>query len=270
MSSDRIRLDQALVDRDLVSSRSRARALIMAGKVLVAGQLATKAGTPVAPDDEIGLVEAPRFASRGGEKLRAALDVSEISARRRVCLDIGASTGGFTDCLLQDGAAAVVAVDVGYGQLAWELRQNDRVFVIERVNARYMTADALPVDLPSTPDLLVADVSFIGLAKILPAAGELCAAGAEGLVLVKPQFECGPAQVGAGGIVVDAAARRGALIAVGTAAGALGWQVVQAIPSPIRGAGGNWECFLQLRRPRTSVEAASLEEVFRAIEVPEG
>jgi len=270
VSADRIRLDQALVERGLVSSRSRARGLIMAGKVRVAGRPAAKAGTPVGPDAEIDLVEAPRFVSRGGEKLQAALDASGISAGSRVCLDVGASTGGFTDCLLQDGAAAVVAVDVGYGQLAWDLRRNDRVFVVERVNARYMTAAELPASLPDEPDLLVADVSFIGLRKVLPAAGGLCAVCAEALVLVKPQFECGPKQVGPGGIVVDAAARRAALVAVAAAAEELGWQVVMAIPSPIRGAAGNWECFLQLRRPRIGSEAASLDEVFRAIDVPEG
>jgi len=270
VSTGRVRLDHALVERGLVDSRSRARALIMAGKVLVSGHAAVKAGALVGPADEIGLVEAPRFVSRGGDKLRAALDDAGVSARGRICLDVGASTGGFTDCLLQDGAAAVVAVDVGYGQIAWKLRQDDRVFVIERLNARYMAATDLPESLPSEPDLLVADVSFIGLAKIMPAAGALCAAVAEALILVKPQFECGPQQVGPGGVVVDATARRATLVAVGATTEDLGWEVVQAIPSPLRGAAGNWECFLHLQRPRTGSEAASLERVFRAIEVPEG
>jgi 23S rRNA (cytidine1920-2'-O)/16S rRNA (cytidine1409-2'-O)-methyltransferase len=264
----RRRLDQALVARGLAPSRSRARALVMAAKVRVAGQAATKAGMLVAEDDEIEIAEAPRFVGRGGDKLAAALEATGLDPRGRVCLDVGASTGGFTDCLLQAGAAAVVAVDVGYGQLDWRLRQNDRVFVLERVNARNLTPGDLPAGLPRRPDLLVIDVSFIGIGKVLPAATSCCADSCEALLLVKPQFECGPEHVGKGGVVVDAGARRAALEKVGNEAIAGGWEPRGAVASPIRGAKGNWECFLYLGRPLAGDEPASLADVLQSIDIP--
>ena len=269
MSSSRLRLDQVLVERGLAPTRSRARAVIMAGKVRVAGHTASKPGTLVGSADQVELIAAPRFVGRGGDKLAAAIDASGLDVSGRVCLDIGASTGGFTDALLQAGAAAVVAVDVGYGQLDWRLRQDARVLVLERLNARYLTADDLPDEPRAAPEILVIDVAFIGVAKILPAVGEVCAAACDALVLVKPQFESGPDRVGAGGVVTDAAARRESLATVGRSAEELGWSVVRAIPSPIRGSAGNWECFLQLRRPPSPSKFASLQVTLDGVEVPD-
>ena len=240
----------------------------MAGQVRVAGHTASKAGTLVGAADPVELIAAPRFVGRGGDKLAAAIDASDLDVRGRVCLDIGASTGGFTDALLQAGAALVIAVDVGYGQLDWRLRQDARVLVRERTNARYLTADDLPDELDAAPDILVIDVAFIGVGKILPAVSEVCATACDALVLVKPQFECGPERVGAGGVVTDARARRESLETVGRAAEELGWSVVRAIPSPIRGSAGNWECFLQLRRPPSPTEFASLQATLERVEVP--
>ncbi len=274
MSPTRRRLDQVLVERNLAPSRSRARALVMAGQVRVAGQIASKPGTLVAGDDIVEVATRPRFVSRGGDKLAAALETSGIDVGGRACIDVGASTGGFTDCLLQAGARAVIAVDVGYGQLDYRLRQDARVHVIERVNARYLTVDHLP-DNVEQPDLLVVDVAFISVTKILPAVGAVCARRAEALVLVKPQFECGPRQVGAGGIVTSAATRRGTLETVAASAIDCGWSLAGAIPSPIRGQAGNWECFLQLFRPPEAPEFASLDLAsasagFDALPEPDG
>jgi 23S rRNA (cytidine1920-2'-O)/16S rRNA (cytidine1409-2'-O)-methyltransferase len=263
------RLDEALVERGLANTRSRARALVMAGQVRVDGQVAAKPAMRVTRDAPIAVDAPPPFVSRGGDKLDAALGTAGIDPGGRTCLDIGASTGGFTDCLLQRGAAAVIAVDVGYGQLDYGLRQDPRVHVLERVNARYLSAEQLPAALPR-PDLLVMDVAFISVTKVLPAAGAVCAPACDALVLVKPQFECGPQQVGAGGVVASATVRRATLTAVATAAVAEGWTVAAAIPSPIRGQAGNWECFLQLRRPAPAAGFASLGATLRAVEVPEG
>ena len=269
MSSSRLRLDHVLVERGLAPTRSRARAVIMAGKVRVGGQAASKPGTLVTSDDHIELIAAPRFVGRGGDKLAAAIDASGLDISGRVCLDIGASTGGFTDALLQAGAAVVVAVDVGYGQLDWRLRQDGRVLVLERLNARYLTTDDLPDELGAAPEILVIDVAFIGVAKILPAVGGVCAPTCDALVLVKPQFESGPNRVGAGGVVTDSVWRRESLASVGRAAEELGWSVIGAIPSPIRGSAGNWECFLQLRRPPSASEFASLQVTLNGIDVPD-
>ncbi len=241
----------------------------MAGQVRVGGHTASKAGTLVRAGEQVELIAAPRFVGRGGDKLAAAIDASDVDVRGRVCLDIGASTGGFTDALLQAGAAVVIAVDVGYGQLDWRLRQDARVLVLERTNARYLTADDLPDELDAAPDILVVDVAFIGVGKILPAVGGVCATACDALVLVKPQFECGPERVGTGGVVTDAVARRESLATVGRAAEELGWSVVGAIPSPIRGSAGNWECFLQLRRPPVPSEFASLQATLKSIDVPD-
>ena len=270
MSRRRRRLDQALVERGLAETRSRARALVMAGSVRVDGHRAEKSGTMVSNEVQLEVIAPARFVGRGGDKLAAAVAASGVDPAGSICLDIGASTGGFTDCLLQHGAVAVVAVDVGYGQLDWRLRQDPRVFVLERVNARHLKPEDLPAELPSPPDLLVIDVAFIGVGKVLPAAGTVCAPRCDALVLVKPQFECGPDKVGPGGIVASGADRREALLDVARLAGELGWKVVSAIPSPIRGASGNWECFLQLARPHDEAEAASVEEAIGAVEVPDG
>ncbi len=239
----------------------------MAGQVRVAGHTASKPGTLVDAGVAIEVATPPRFVSRGGDKLDTALSVAGLDVAGRTCIDIGASTGGFTDCLLQAGAACVVAVDVGYGQLDYRLRSDRRVHVLERVNARYLT----PADLPAgvcPPTLLVIDVAFISAAKVLPAATDVCAEAADALVLVKPQFECGPEQVGTGGVVTSSRAREEALHQVAAAAVACSWGILRAIPSPIRGPAGNWECFLQLSRPPAGPEFASLDTA--AIDIPEG
>ncbi len=269
MRGKRQRLDHALLERGLVDTRSRARALIMAGEVRIDGQVATKAGAMVGADSTLELSSAPPFVSRGGEKLAAALDHTDIDVVGRTCLDIGASTGGFTDCLLQRGAAAVVSIDVGYGQLDYRLRQDPRVTVLERLNARYLTAADLPGEL-TAPVLLVMDVAFISVTKVLPAVTAVCAECCAALVLVKPQFECGPNQVGSGGIVAAASVRRETLHHAAAAAAQLGWSVVAAIPSPIRGQAGNWECFLRLHRSPQAEKFASLADVLEGVEIPEG
>lgn len=269
MTGSRRRLDQELLERGLVASRTRARALIMAGSVRVDGQVVHKPATSVQADDAIEIDAPPPFVSRGGEKLAAALDASRLSIEGRTCIDVGASTGGFTDCLLQRGAAHVIAVDVGYGQLDYRLRQDARVAVLERFNARNLGPEDLPAGLPA-PDVLVMDLAFISVTKVLPAASDACARPTDALVLVKPQFECGPEQVGKGGVVLSAAVRRATVRAVAEAAGEQGWAVLRAIPSPIRGQAGNWECFLQLRRPPDDNDSASLQDILDAIDVPEG
>jgi 23S rRNA (cytidine1920-2'-O)/16S rRNA (cytidine1409-2'-O)-methyltransferase len=269
LKANKIRLDQALVERQLVATRSRARALIMAGHVKVDGKTAGKSGTPVTPESRIEVAELQLYVGRGGEKLAAALQAAGVDPRDQICLDVGASTGGFTDCLLQHGAARVVAVDVGYGQLAWSLRNHPRVHVIERTNARYMEPSILPPDLPGPPTLATMDLSFISITKVLPAVGKLCAGEAAALALVKPQFECGASQVGAGGVVRRAVDRRAAVETVATAAVELGWGLVAAVPSPLRGAAGNWECFIHLTRPRDTSGRESIDKIFASLEVPD-
>jgi len=244
--TSRRRLDEALVEAGLVESRSRAKRLILAGQVRVDGARADKPGSQVAADAAFDVALPDRYVSRGGDKLATPLASSGIEPTGRVALDIGASTGGFTDCLLQSGALAVVAIDVGYGQLAWSLRQDEKVHVMERTNARHIRPNDLP-PLPAPPSLLVMDVAFIGVGKVLPAVTALCADGTDALILVKPQFEAGPSEVEKGGVVRDAKVRRDTVARAAVAAQALGWSVVAAHASPLRGPAGNWECFLQLR-----------------------
>ena len=269
MKADKIRLDQALVERQLVATRSRARALIMARQVSVDGKTASKSGAAVSPESRIEVASTQPYVGRGGEKLAGALQATGVDPAGRICLDVGASTGGFTDCLLQHGAARVVAVDVGYGQLDWSLRNDPRVHVVERTNARYMEASVLPEDLPSMPDLVTMDLSFISVKKVLPAVGDVCADKSEALVLVKPQFECGPAQVGSGGVVRRAEDRRAAAHTVAAAATTLGWSLAAAVPSPLRGAAGNWECFLHLVRPQDPSQRENIERILGSMEVPD-
>lgn len=252
-----------LVSRGLVGTRSRARSLILAGRVRVDGEVADKPGTAVADGARVEVEAPPPFVSRGGEKLDPVLDAVGVRVRGRVCIDVGASTGGFTDCLLQRGASLVVAVDVGYGQLDWKLRNDERVRVLERTNARHMSAEDLPGDLPGLPDLAVMDASFISAVKLLPALGRVTAPRAEALVLVKPQFEAGPDRVESGGVVRDGRVRLETVVAVADAARARGWAVAAAVPSPLRGPAGNWECFLYLRRgsPREDQAADPLADL---------
>jgi 23S rRNA (cytidine1920-2'-O)/16S rRNA (cytidine1409-2'-O)-methyltransferase len=242
-----VRLDTLLVDRGLAASRERARALILAGNVRVNGQPASKAGTPVPADAEV-IVATPDhpYVGRGGLKLAHALDTFAIPVIGRTALDIGASTGGFTDVLLQRGAARVVSLDVGHGQLDWKIRNDPRVDVIERKNARTLTlADLPPGRAPF--QIVTIDVSFISLRLILPVVPALVDAGADVLALVKPQFEAGRAEVGKGGIVRDPAVHARVLEEVAVAADALGLRRAGTTESPIAGMEGNREYLLHLQ-----------------------
>ncbi len=242
------RLDAIVVARGLAASRERARALILAGQVRVDGQIVSKAGHAIAADADVSLDEPDHpYVSRGGVKLAHALDVFGVDPAGRTALDVGASTGGFTDVLLRRGAGRVVALDVGHGQLDWRLRTDARVVVIERVNARTLSPDQLPADARAF-DLAVMDVSFISVRQVLPAIVPLLVAGADLVVLVKPQFEAGREEVGKGGLVRDAAVHARVVGEVAAAASALGLSRVATTDSPITGTEGNREFFLHLRR----------------------
>ena len=235
---ERRRLDVEIAERDLAPSRARAQALILAGKVTVDGRPVTKAGTQVGDDAVIEIVAPDHpYASRGALKLVAALDSFDVDPAGRDCLDVGASTGGFTDLLLERGARRVVALDVGRGQLAWRLRSDRRVVVMEGVNARHLGAD----DLPCTVSLITVDVSFISLRLVVPALVPHLDAGGWLICLVKPQFEAGRDQVGKGGIVRDEAVRRRVIDGTVAAIADLGLDVLGVVPSPIRGQKGNLE-----------------------------
>ncbi|HTZ99213.1 MAG TPA: TlyA family RNA methyltransferase [Candidatus Aquilonibacter sp.] len=237
------RLDVLLVERGLAPSRERAQALLLAGQVRVNGARAEKPGSQVATDARIEIAgEALRYASRGGLKLEGALQDFEIDPRDRICADIGSSTGGFTDCLLQRGARRVYAVDVSIDQLDWKLRQDSRVVTVER-NARYLRAQ----DIAEPPGLIVMDVSFISVTKVLPAA-VAAGPGAEFLILIKPQFELEKRDVGKGGIVRDQALREKAIERVQAAAAETGLEILGVRPSHVTGAEGNQEYFLHARR----------------------
>src|SRR5262245_20950023 len=241
----RVRLDQLVVERGLAPSRERARALILAGQVLVDGQAETKAGTPVDPTADLGLVAPDHpYVGRGGVKLAHALDTFHITVDGREALDIGASTGGFTDVLLKRGAARVVALDVGHGQIDWALRNDPRVVVIERFNARHLT----PADLPTLVDVVVIDVSFISLRQIFPVIPPVLRPAADVVALVKPQFEAGREEVGKG-VVHDTAIHQRVLEEVSAAAAAIGLTTAGSTPSPITGQKGNVEFLLHLRAP---------------------
>ncbi|HEY1254141.1 MAG TPA: TlyA family RNA methyltransferase [Terracidiphilus sp.] len=240
----KMRLDLLLVERGLAASRERARAMILAGRVLVREQKLDKAGVPVHADAPIRLLgEDPPYVSRGGLKLAAALARWPIAVEGRACLDVGASTGGFTDCLLQHGAALVTAVDTGFGQIAMKLRNDPRVRLLERTNARLLERGAL-LDLT----LLVMDVSFISATLLLEPVFAAAPGLTEAVILVKPQFEAGREHVGKGGIVRDSAAHDLAIDKVANCVRACGWLVVETIPSPITGMEGNREFLLYARR----------------------
>lgn len=242
------RADQMLVARGLVDSRTRAQALIMAGKVFVGDRAVAKAGDLLPEDAALSLRGQDHpWVSRGGLKLDHALRHFGLSSAGRVCLDVGASTGGFTDVLLADGAVRVHAVDVGHGQLAWKLRGDPRVVVHEKTNARYLSAAVVPDPI----EALVCDASFIGLATLLPACLALCTAGAWAVALIKPQFEAGPGLVGAKGVVRDPAVHRAVCDRVAAWWGGLaGWTVLGIAESPITGPEGNKEFLLAARRDR--------------------
>jgi 23S rRNA (cytidine1920-2'-O)/16S rRNA (cytidine1409-2'-O)-methyltransferase len=239
----KIRLDQLVVERGLAPSRERARALILAGRVIVAGKPMSKAGTAVDQEAPVELLEPDHpYVGRGGLKLAHALDTFTIPVTGRECLDVGASTGGFTDVLLQRGAARVVALDVGHGQIDWTLRNDPRVRVIEGFNARHLT----PTDLPGLVDLVTIDVSFISLRQIFPVIPPLLRPAADVVALVKPQFEAGRAEVRKG-VIHDSAVHDRVLAEVSAAAAAIGLRPAGSTPSPITGQKGNIEFLLHLR-----------------------
>jgi 23S rRNA (cytidine1920-2'-O)/16S rRNA (cytidine1409-2'-O)-methyltransferase len=240
----RVRLDSLLSERGMFPSRSRAAASVLAGEVLLLPERrrAEKPGQLVPEDVELEVADVPAFVSRGGIKLANALDDLDLDVAGRNALDVGASTGGFTDCLLKRGAGHVVALDVAYGQLDWSLRSDERVTVIERVNARALQRE----DLPYAPDLIVVDVSFISVAKVLPTVLACAADRFDCLAMIKPQFEVGRAGVGKGGVVRDPDLRRGALVAVGRDAQELGAAVLAYASSGLPGPKGNLETFVWL------------------------
>ena len=258
------RLDVLLVERELAETRQRAQALILAGDVRVNDQVISKAGALVAEDAAITIRAPLKYVSRGGLKLEGALDAFALNARDKICADIGASTGGFTDCLLQRGAARVYAIDVGYGQLAWKLRNDPRVVVMDRVNIRYL--DALPQPL----DLAVIDVSFISLTLVLPVAKRLLQPRGNVVALVKPQFEAGREQVGKGGIVRDAHVHRAVLEKIAQYAIANDWRVRDACRSPITGADGNVEFFIHLSTDRALENVGVAPTLAKVLEPSQG
>jgi len=235
------RLDKLLVERGLVATRARGRVLIMAGEVLVDGELVDRPGTNISGDAEISLKKPMAYVSRGGFKLEGALSDFEINVSGLVCADVGASTGGFTDVLLQKGARLVYAIDVGYGQLDWKLRQDERVIIHERTNVRYLDTLERPVDL------VCIDVSFISLKLVLPVIQKWLTAGGSIIALIKPQFEAGPKEVGKGGVIRDPAVHRRVLMEL------LGWARDNGLApmaltrSAIEGASGNVEFLVWLR-----------------------
>ena len=246
----RVRLDALLSERGLFPSRSRAAASVLAGEVMLGpGRTrASKPGQMVADDVVVGVRAAPAFVSRGGVKLSNALDAFDLAVEGRSCLDVGASTGGFTDCLLKRGAEHVIALDVSYGQLDWGLRQDPRVTVIERANARALD----PSQLPYAPSLAVIDVSFISIAKVLPAVLACLAPVHDCLAMIKPQFEVGRAALGKGGVVRDPGLRRASLSAVAASAASLGASVLGFASSGLPGPKGNRETFVWLAEPGRS------------------
>jgi 23S rRNA (cytidine1920-2'-O)/16S rRNA (cytidine1409-2'-O)-methyltransferase len=262
LTAPRVRLDTELVRRGLARSREQAGELVAAGRVTVAGQRAAKAATQVRRDAPISIAGAgePGYVSRGGHKLAGALAVfgsSGLVVAGRSCLDAGASTGGFTDVLLRAGAAHVVAADVGYGQLAWSLRTDPRVTVLDRVNVRTLE-QVTPV-----PGLVVADLSFISLTLVLPALVAVAAPDADFVLMVKPQFEVGKGRVGSGGVVREAADRADAVRTVAGAAWGLGLGVLGVTASPLPGPAGNVEYFLWLRRDAPPLDESRLEQAIK-------
>lgn len=257
----RARVDAELVRRGLARSRQQAAELIGAGRVRIDGMPAAKPATAVAPDARLTVAEDERtWVSRGAHKLIGALDAFGIDVAGRRCLDAGASTGGFTEVLLDRGAAEVVAADVGYGQLAWSLRSDDRVAVVERTNVRNLTTEMIggPVDL------VVADLSFISLTTVLPALASCASPDADIVPMVKPQFEVGRERVGQGGVVSDPELRIDAVLTVARRAAELGWPAVDVTSSPLPGPSGNVEFFLRLRTPAPeSLDGAALDAAVR-------
>ncbi len=257
------RLDTLLVDLALCSSRQQAQRLIQAGEVRVNQQLIDKPGTEVEVNAEIEVKARSRFVSRGGEKLIKALEEFQIQVSDRVCLDGGISTGGFTDCLLQSGAKLVYGIDVGYGQVAWKLRQDERVILRERTNIRHLKPEDLYQENQPIPDLAVVDVSFISLTKILPALWELLQAPRELILLVKPQFEVGKDRIGKKGVVRDFKDQASAIAQVLDRAKSLGWFYQGLTWSPLLGPAGNIEflLWLQCETETNSIELDQIKQL---------
>ena len=254
----KVRLDQLVFDLGYTESRERAKTTIMSGLVFVNGQRADKPGMPVAPDSKIEVRgEAIPFVSRGGFKLDKALKVFPVDPAGKNCIDCGASTGGFTDVLLQHGAAKVYAVDVGYGQLAWKLRNDPRVINLERTNLRYVTAEQIPERL----DLAVMDVSFISIKLVLPTVRDLLLPGADLICLIKPQFEAGREEVGKKGVVRDAAVHEEVLQNFIELVGSLGFALKNLTYSPVKGPEGNIEYLLHLKKHPEGTEVTDSLEV---------
>jgi 23S rRNA (cytidine1920-2'-O)/16S rRNA (cytidine1409-2'-O)-methyltransferase len=264
MPTTKVRLDTLLAERGVFASRSRAAASVLAGEVLLGDERrrAEKPGQLVTDDVVVAVAAEQEFVSRGGRKLANALNAFGLDVAARRALDVGASTGGFSDCLLQRGAAHVVALDVAYGELHWRIRTDERVTVLERRNARALD----PAELPYRPDLVVVDVSFIALAKVLPAVLAATAERFDCLALVKPQFEVGREHVGKGGVVRDAGDRRAALVAAGAAAQRLGAAVLGFASSGLPGPKGNRESFVWLAEGGRTGAVADLEAAARAVE----
>ena len=254
-------MDALLVARGLADSRSRAQGLILSGSVRVGDKVVTKAGSRVSPDEPLAVERKKRFVSRAGEKLDAALEEFGVRVAERACIDAGASTGGFTDVLLRRGASEVLAVDVGYGQLEWSLRNDPRVVVMERTNVRHLTGD----DLPLEPELLVADLSFISLGVALESLLSTTPSLSEAVLLVKPQFEAGPELVGRGGLVRDQAVHEAVIRRVAEMLGVVGYGAVGVARAPLAGRrAGNREYPLHLLRgAETVLDGARIGEVVR-------
>ncbi|MBD2148714.1 TlyA family RNA methyltransferase [Pseudanabaena sp. FACHB-1277] len=261
------RLDVLLVDLELAPSREQAQKFIRAGWVQVNQAIIDKPGTEVKEDAAILVKERSPFVSRGGEKLAGALAAFAVDLSDRICFDGGISTGGFTDCMLKQGASKVYGVDVGYGQVAWEIRSDERVVLRERTNLRHLTPENLYGETDPIPDFAVLDLSFISLTKILPALWALLRSPRETLLLVKPQFEAGKGQVGKNGIVREPKIRAEAIAQVLATAQELGWQFQGLTPSPIQGRTGNFEYWLWLSDRPSDLAAPIFTEI---LEITQG
>lgn len=242
--SDKLRLDARIFELGLSESREKAKAFIMAGQVYVNGMKAAKAGMTVVPEDKIEVRGSSEFVSRGGHKLKKAMSVFPINLDEKICMDIGASTGGFTDCMLQNGAKKVYSIDVGYGQLAWKLRSDDRVVNLERTNIRYVTKEQVPDDI----DFFSVDVSFISLCLVLPAVYPLLRENGECVCLIKPQFEAGREKVGKKGVVRDKNVHAEVIKKIYDFACEQGFSVCGLDYSPIKGPEGNIEYLIYLKK----------------------
>ena len=251
------RIDLLIVKKGLADSRGKAQALIMAGEVMVEGKMVDKPGTRVSPEALVEIKKGLPYVSRGGLKLARALGVFRVSVQGRICLDAGASTGGFTDCLLQNGAEQVIAVDVGYGQLAWKLRQDPRVLVMEKTNVRYLTAE----QLPTIPSLITVDLSFISLTKVITGLTGLLAPEGEIISLIKPQFEAGREQVGKKGVIRSREIHKEVLGRMITFGHKVGLACAGLTYSPVLGPEGNIEFLIHWRKAGSEEAKLDLEEL---------